>query len=224
MRSLFVGFETLNQANLHSQHKYQNLNRDYNAAIKKLHDLGVMINGSFVFGMDDDDNRVFERTVEWAIQQGIETSTYHILTPYPSTALYQRMKQEKRITINNWNLYDTRHVVYCPVKMKPQELEDGYWRAYKNFYEWSSILKGAWSHEHLFDKVRHVAYAGGWKKIEPFWDWVIRAKRVTHLLPVLESVLSGFGIHSAKKKAKVLRQEIKMVPDAGYALNYRKEM
>ena len=33
----------------------QNLNRDYSAAIRRLHDLGVMINGSFVFGMDDDD-------------------------------------------------------------------------------------------------------------------------------------------------------------------------
>lgn len=213
LRSLFVGFETLNQSNLQSQHKYQNLNRDYNAAIRRLHDLGVMINGSFVFGMDDDDNTVFERTVDWAISQGIETSTYHILTPYPDTALYQKMKQERRLTVHNWNLYDTRHVVYRPAKMTPQELEEGYWRAYKNFYEWSSILKGSWTHENLLDKARHFAYAGGWKKIEPFWDWVIRAKRVTHVLPVLESVLSGFGVHSVKKKKNLPHPETNMVPD-----------
>jgi len=94
LRSLFVGFETLNPANLVEQRKYQNLRRDYDAAIRRLHDLGVMINGSFVFGMDGDDETVFERTVAWAISQGIETSTFHILTPYPGTALYKRMAAE----------------------------------------------------------------------------------------------------------------------------------
>ena len=91
LRSLFVGFETLNPANLAEQRKYQNMRRDYAAAIRRLHDLGVMINGSFVFGMDADDGSVFERTVEWAIEHGIETATFHILTPYPGTALYRRM-------------------------------------------------------------------------------------------------------------------------------------
>ncbi len=98
LRSLFVGFETLSSENLREQHKYQNLNRDYSAAIRRLHDLGVMINGSFVFGMDDDDSTVFSRTVDWAVTQGIETATFHILTPYPTTALHQRMQAQGRIT------------------------------------------------------------------------------------------------------------------------------
>jgi hypothetical protein len=44
------------------------MRRDYAAAIRRVHVLGVMINGSFVFGMDADDGSVFERTVEWAIE------------------------------------------------------------------------------------------------------------------------------------------------------------
>ena len=96
LRSLFVGFETLNPDNLIEQRKYQNMRRDYGAAIRRLHDLGVMINGSFVFGMDGDDGSVFERTVEWAIEQGIETATFHILTPYPGTALYRRLAAADR--------------------------------------------------------------------------------------------------------------------------------
>ncbi len=193
LRSLFVGFETLNPSNLREHDKYQNLNRDYNAAIRRLHDLGVMVNGSFVFGMDHDDETVFDRTVDWAISQGIETATFHILTPYPGTELYQRMAAQGRITTHNWNRYDTRHVVYRPALLTPETLEAGYWRAYHDFYRWASILQGAWAKEHPIGKLRHIAYAGGWKKLEPFWDMVIRAKRVTHLLPVLEAVLSGFG-------------------------------
>lgn len=193
LRSLFVGFETLNPANLREQNKYQNLNRDYSAAIRRLHDLGVMINGSFVFGMDDDDESVFERTVEWAVSQGIETATFHILTPYPGTALYQRMAAQGRLLHSNWDLYDTRHVVYRPARLTAEALEAGYWRAYRDFYRWDSIFKGAASKADWTGRLRHVAYAGGWKKFEPLWDWVIRGKRVTQMLPALEAILSGFG-------------------------------
>ncbi|MCX6047892.1 MAG: radical SAM protein [Chloroflexi bacterium] len=193
LRSLFVGFETLNPLSLREQNKVQNLNRDYNAAIRRLHDLGVMINGSFVFGMDHDDETVFARTVAWAIEQGIETATFHILTPYPGTTLYERMVAQGRLTTGNWDLYDTRHVVFRPTQMTPAALEAGYWRAYADFYRWSAIFKGASTKPDAISKLRHVAYAGGWKKFEPAWDWLIRARRVAHLRPMLEGVLTGFG-------------------------------
>ena len=199
LRSLFVGFETLNPQSLTEQRKYQNLHRDYSAAVRRLHDLGVMVNGSFVFGMDHDDESVFDRTVTWAIEQGIETATFHILTPYPDTALYKRMQAQGRITTYNWDRYDTRHVVYRPALLTPEALETGYWRAYQEFYRWGSIWQGAWTKPTTLGKLRHFAYAGGWKKFEPMWDWVIRARRVNRLLPMLESVLAGFGQFSSGK-------------------------
>src|SRR3954451_5225362 len=143
LRSLLVGFETLSPSNLQEHHKYQNLDRDYGAAIRRLHDLGVMVNGSFVFGMDGDDPSVFERTVEWAIGQGIETATFHILTPYPGTGLHARMVAEGRITSEDWDRYDTRHVVFRPAGMSPEELEAGYWRADRGFLRWGSVFRGA---------------------------------------------------------------------------------
>jgi len=193
LRSLFVGFETINPANLLEQRKYQNLRRDYSEAIRRLHDLGVMINGSFVFGMDGDDPSVFERTVEWAIGQGIETATFHILTPYPGTALYTRMAAQGRITVDDWDQYDTRHAIFRPAQMSAGELERGYWRAYRDFYQWTSIVRGAAAHGSLAAGLRHLAYAAGWKKFEPLWDLVIRAKRAGMMLPILETILSEFG-------------------------------
>jgi radical SAM superfamily enzyme YgiQ (UPF0313 family) len=192
---VFIGFETLNPHSLREQHKSHNLNRDYQAAVRRVHEQGVMINGSFVFGMDHDDETVFERTVEWAIRQGIETATFHILTPYPGTALHARMAAQGRITTDNWDLYDTRHAVYRPAQMTAEALEAGYRRAYRTFYRWGAILQGAWAKAGAVEKLRHLAYAGGWKKFEPLWDWVIRAKRVSNFLPLLEAVLSGFGEH-----------------------------
>jgi len=200
LRSLFVGFETLNPDNLVEQRKYQNMKRDYAAAVRRLHDLGVMINGSFVFGMDGDDPSVFERTVEWAIGQGIETATFHILTPYPGTALYQRMAKEGRLTETNWDLYDTRHTVFQPARMTGEQLEQGYWRAYRQFYTWRNIARGAAAHRSLMPGLRHFAYASGWKKFEPLWDLVIRAKQASAMLPVLEGILSEFGRRDSTRR------------------------
>jgi radical SAM superfamily enzyme YgiQ (UPF0313 family) len=201
LRSLFVGFETLDERALRAQGKVQNLHRDYGAAVRRLHGLGVMVNGSFVFGMDEHGEDVFDRTVAWAVEQGIETATFHILTPYPGTALFRRMDAEGRILHRDWDLYDTRHVVFRNRGMSAEALEAGYWRAYREFYRWGSILRGAWSKETLAGRARHAAYAAGWKKFEPLWDWVIRLRRVGHALPVLEAVLSGFGLFSARAEA-----------------------
>ena len=198
LRSLFVGFETLSSDNLRDHDKLQNLGKDYRECIRKLHDLGVMINGSFVFGMDGDDTDVFQRTVDWALEQGIETATFHIMTPYPDTALFQRMEVQGRILHRNWDLYDTRHTVFQPARMTCEQLEAGYWKAYREFYRWSSIFKAANTKKTVLRKLRHLAYAGGWKKFEPVWDAIIRCKRTNSVLPVLEATLSGLGFVAPK--------------------------
>ncbi|MEA5421460.1 radical SAM protein [Spirulina sp. CCNP1310] len=192
LRSLFVGFETLNTANLREQHKFHNLNRDYTEAIRRLHDYGVMINGSFVFGMDGDDATVGDRTVAWAIEQGIETATFHILTPYPGTALYERMATQGRLLHHHWPDYDTRHTVFQPAQLQPAELEAIYWRAYEQFYRWGAIFQGAWTKNNWNDRARHLFYAGGWKKFEPLWDRIIRAEQVAKIRPMLEGILHGW--------------------------------
>ncbi len=193
LRSIFVGLESTNETNLKQHAKVQNLNRDYSAAIRRIHENGVMINGSFVFGMDQDGPDVFESTVEWAIANSIETATFHIMTPYPTTGLYRRMEAEGRMLHADWDLYDTRHVVYRPRGMTPEQLEAGYWRAYRDFYTWGSIFRGAANKPTLNQTLRHAAYAAGWKKFEPLWHLIIRSRQVAYALPVLESVLASFG-------------------------------
>ncbi|MET0423783.1 MAG: radical SAM protein [Actinoplanes sp.] len=190
LRSMFVGLETINASNLTEQRKRQNVGRSYEAVVQRLHDAGVMINASFVFGMDGDGPDVFDRTVEWGVRTGLETATFHIMTPYPGTALYRRMEAAGRITHRDWDRYDTRHVVYRPLGMTPDQLEAGYWKAYRDFYRWRNIWRGAAAGG---DRWRHLAYAGGWKKFEPLWDALIRSRQVLRALPLLERTLSGSG-------------------------------
>ncbi len=191
LRSVFIGFETLSASNLLQSNKKQNIGKDYAAAIQRLHQLGIMINGSFVFGLDDDDPDVFDRTVDWAVAQGLTTATFHILTPYPGTRLFADMEKQGRILHRNWDLYDTRQVVYQTRGLSATQLKAGYDKAYRNFYSWSNIYKASMQHEPWGDRIRHFAYAGGWKKWEPLWNFIIKTRGLNRMLPLLESILNA---------------------------------
>lgn len=195
LRSLFVGFETFSAENLKQSNKSQNLKLDYERAAKRLHELGIMINGSFVFGLDDDDKDVFKRTVDWGVNNSLTTATYHILTPYPGTNLYRSMSASKRISSNNWDLYDTRHVVYQAKRMTAEELENGYEWAYQEFYRWNNILKSSLAHEKLKHQMKHLMYTGGWKKFESIWNIIINTGGLKRMLPLLELLLCEVESH-----------------------------
>jgi radical SAM superfamily enzyme YgiQ (UPF0313 family) len=224
LRSLFIGFETLSEANLRGAGKTQNLAGasarahgqakagaaagapQYDAAVRRLHDLGVMVNGAFVFGMDHDDPSVFARTVDWAVSRGVETATFHIMTPYPGTRLERRLTAEGRVTSRDWDLYDTRHAVFTPAGMTASQLEAGYWSAYRDFYSWPSILRASFAHGDLREHARHLAYTTGWKKLEPMWDWAIRSGQVHRFLPLLEAILDRFGSGGGAMPARQRRR------------------
>jgi radical SAM superfamily enzyme YgiQ (UPF0313 family) len=203
LRSLFVGFETFSAENLVQSNKRQNLKKDYERAVQRLHDHGIMINGSFVFGLDDDGPDVFERTVEWGVRNAITTSTYHILTPYPGTRLYDSMRDQGRLTSHDWDRYDTRHVVYAPKRLTPAELEAGYHRAYRDFYSWRNIVRSSVQHDNAKHMLKHFAYTAGWKKFEPLWNFLIKSRRLNDMLPVLESILSKVKGRAENKPTEV---------------------
>ncbi len=190
LRSVFIGFETLSNQNLIQSNKKQNIGKDYEEAIKRLHSLGIMINGSFVFGLDSDDKDVFKRTVDWAVANSLTTCTFHILTPYPGTELYKSMQNEGRILHNNWDLYDTRNVVYKTIGLNEIELKAGYDWAYQSFYSWKNIAKASLGHDNIKHSIKHFAYAGGWKKFEPLWNFIIKTEGLNKMLPLLETILS----------------------------------
>jgi len=140
-QGLFIGFESINHDSINVVHKVQNLAHDYEAAVEEIHKRGIMINASFVFGLDGDTSETFKRTLEWVVKNKIETVTSHILTPYPGTTLYTRMKNEGRILTDDLSLYNTANVVFQPKNMTAKELYDGYIWFYKNVYSFENIIK-----------------------------------------------------------------------------------
>lgn len=100
------------------------------------------------------------------------------------------MKKQNRITTKNWDLFDTRHVVYQTKNLSPRELEGGYHWAYNEFYSWANIIRGSLQHDSIKHKLKHFLYTGGWKKFEVAWNFLIKTNALNQMLPVLEAILS----------------------------------
>ncbi len=169
-RTLFVGFESVVPESLQEVHKGCNRVDNYLRNIQRIHDRGIMVNGSFVFGFDHDDEDVFDRTVNFGIEAQLETATFTILTPYPGTTLHQRLEKEGRICDHAWSHYDTTRVVFTPARMSLETLEAGYFRAYKKFYAWQAIIHRCRRSEPGFAKrfFLNIAY----KRVEPWYKFL----------------------------------------------------
>jgi len=141
---LLIGFETLSPSTMKTIGKKPNHPEHYLEIVKKIHDFGVGIDASFVFGFDTDDEGVFDRTLEFVHKAKIEIPYYSILTPYPGTRLHKRLCAENRILTSDWSLYDTNHVVFKPKNLTEEQLMNGYLRSMKESFSWSSILRRMW--------------------------------------------------------------------------------
>jgi len=165
-KGLFIGFESLSQESIKAMGKSINQVAEYKEAIKKIHEHGIGIQGSFIFGTDNDDGSVFSDVLRFIEKTHLEAVIFSILTPFPGTRIYQKMLQENRILHIDWEKYDMNHVVYQPRKMTPQELQEGFNWAYKRLYGYRSILKRLFpfSRSGLFFSIQNYGFRQAWKK------------------------------------------------------------
>ncbi len=139
--SLFVGIESISQETLASANKSFNKVTDYEESIKRFHDNGILVNAGMIFGFDNDDESVFERTVAFLKKNRVGLVLFSILTPFPGTGFYKKLEQEGRIIDKDWSHYDGRNVVFKPKNLSPEALQDGFHWAYHKFYSVPSILQ-----------------------------------------------------------------------------------
>jgi len=169
---VFLGLETLSDTNLVDSRKKTPRVADYARRIGIFHEVGIQVNGSFVFGFDDDGPDVFRRTVEWIEEQRLECATFHILTPYPGTPLFRRFEVEGRVLHREWEKYDTAHVVYEPRGMSPEQLTAGYEWCYRELFSHRSI----WARRPTDWRAvpAYLAMSYLYKRSNRFWHAIIK--------------------------------------------------
>jgi len=140
-RYAFIGFETLSPQALAGLNKRWNKADEYGEAIKKIHDAGIDIMASFIFGLDDDDLSVFSHTLDFIMEHRIGAAEFHILTPLPGTRLFHSLEEQGRLLHRDWDKYHTSETVFQPKHMTAEELENGYYRTFRETYSIKNILR-----------------------------------------------------------------------------------
>ena len=139
--SLFVGIESLSSENLKEVNKSFNRASQFEEGIKAIHDHDIMILAGLIFGLDHDDEGVFERTLRFCERNRIELPSFFLLTPLPGTPLFQRMESEGRLLHKDWGKYNGATVVFKPRLMTEETLQKGFNWVCKEGYSWGSIFK-----------------------------------------------------------------------------------
>jgi radical SAM superfamily enzyme YgiQ (UPF0313 family) len=138
-KGLLIGFETIDQEALNEVNKGFSDVEKYKEVCKKLHDRGISINGTFIFGMDSHKKDIFKKTVDFVQENAIELPRYAIYTPFPGTGAFTKLNNENRILTKNWSLYDVQHVVFKPKQMTTDELFEGSVWAWEQTYNIKNI-------------------------------------------------------------------------------------
>jgi radical SAM superfamily enzyme YgiQ (UPF0313 family) len=173
---VFIGFETLCDENLVQARKRTPRTDDYSRRVRILHEHGIEVNGSFVFGFDGDRKEVFRATVDWIEANRLECATFHILTPYPGTPLFWQLEAEGRLLHRDWEKYDTAHVVFRPKHMSPEELRLGYDWTYRRLFSHASIWR-----RRPVGLTSLPGYLTGcylYKRSNPLWRFLIKHRLV----------------------------------------------
>jgi radical SAM superfamily enzyme YgiQ (UPF0313 family) len=139
--SLFVGIESLSPENLKDVNKSFNRASQFEEGIRAIHDHDIMILAGLIFGLDHDDEGVFERTLRFCERNRIELPSFFLLTPLPGTSLFQRMESEGRLLHKDWGKYNGATVVFKPKLMTEETLQRGFNWVCKEAYSWGSIAR-----------------------------------------------------------------------------------
>jgi radical SAM superfamily enzyme YgiQ (UPF0313 family) len=207
--SLFVGIESLSSENLKDVNKTFNQVHQYEEAIKALHDQDIMIVAGFIFGLDHDDEGVFERTLRFCERNRLELPSFFVLTPLPGTPLFQKMEAEGRLLHRNWAEYNGATVVFEPKLMTAETLQRGFNWVCQQAYSWGSIVKRVFHPQQRFltRVLSNVAYRSIAKRTPesrvPSLSRILQRMNVTIPLQNTRDLIHTVGEKIAEQKARI---------------------
>jgi radical SAM superfamily enzyme YgiQ (UPF0313 family) len=160
LRILFVGLESVHPDNLaginRNNWKAKRLS-GYPRSVAAIQEAGIGVYGSFIVGMDHDDETVFRNIARFVNTNHVMGTQITILTPFPGSALRSRLESEKRIVSDDWSLYTAWNCVIRHPVLSTEQVESGMLEIYKEVYSPAALKKRASYFKEVF---RALAAAG----------------------------------------------------------------
>jgi anaerobic magnesium-protoporphyrin IX monomethyl ester cyclase len=138
-RWTFIGFESGTQEMLNEYGKKAAV-QDSLQAMEILRENGVGVTGSFILGAPNETMEMIKETVRYAKTLNPERVQFSLLTPYPGTKLYRRVKD--RLLTDNWQRYSGGYPTIRHDHMSARTLQGLLVYAYSAFYaRWRQALR-----------------------------------------------------------------------------------
>jgi len=167
---LMVGLESLSQKNMKNVRKNYNIKK-YRDQIQKLRSYGIYVFGLFLLGLDDDKASDFNRLYNFIQQTGIVVAGLNILLPSPDTPIFQKLKSENRLLINEEDFihktYLDKEIInkcyYYPKNMSIRELEDNFMKLSGKLASFRGMIRRSLSFN-IYDSLRIFGLNMGFRK------------------------------------------------------------
>lgn len=128
-RQVLIGFESITPGNLegvdNSNFKMRHIPM-YSELIDRIQSNGIGVVGSFIVGLDGDNNKSFNDLADFIFKARLYGASITVSTPFPGTELFKEMALAKRITTYDWDKYTIFQPVITSAQMSPRELNDSY--------------------------------------------------------------------------------------------------
>lgn len=123
---ILIGFESLNERSLQQMNKsWEIALGERDTLVENIHQAGLGIYATFVFGFDGDGEQAFNDALAFAEKHKFYTAAFNHLLPFPGTATYERLKKEGRLLYDKWWLERGYHygaLSFTPAGMTPEAM------------------------------------------------------------------------------------------------------
>jgi radical SAM superfamily enzyme YgiQ (UPF0313 family) len=147
-RILSLGVESITQEGLNQLNKNWVTTSEHELLLNKISDAGIIPATEMMLGTDSDTLESIRRTYDFVMKTRIPIPKFYILTPMPRSVLYEDLKKQGRLLHEDYNFYTATNCVHTPANMTPRELNEAYWRLYRNIYTIPNIFRRT-----IFNKV-----------------------------------------------------------------------
>ena len=158
---LLIGLESTSKDSLDGidSHDWKLKQRDgYLEAIHRIQSNGITVNGCFVVGLDGDTPDIFKEIRDFIEKSKLLEAQVTVLTPYPGTPLYHRLKNEGRLLKEQfWDRCTMFDLNFRPKNMTPEDLEKGLLWIFGEIYNEKEFLKRK---RHYMDIVKKLPKRG----------------------------------------------------------------
>jgi radical SAM superfamily enzyme YgiQ (UPF0313 family) len=218
-RALLIGFESMSDSGINQYRKTLKTIDENVRAVKKLQDNGIMTMASLIFGLDSDTQEVFEVAHDFLTRSKAAFFQACVMTPYPGTPVFNKLRAEGRILTDDWTRYDASKVIIRPDNLSPDELLDGYNKMKYHFYSNKSILQRAYPNVKIgfYEALLYLSLNKGYQKknnpsvLSRVYENAADQPVDFNVAKYVKPLLNGFHHKSVDIYAQVCDEKVKAV-------------